>query len=588
MTASESSIRILFVDDDPDLADLAVMFLEQEDERFAIETAGDARAGLARLAETSIDCIVSDYEMPGPTGIEFLREVRRESPDLPFILYTGRGSEEVASEAISAGVTDYLQKQVGTGQYTILANRIGNAVDAHRAARRAERTKTLLDHTETLADVGGWEIDVTSGPPYRGIQTDGLYRIHELPPDASLHLAEGLDYVHPDDRDHVQALVDRLLEEGEPFETEGRLITGRGNVRWAHTVGMPVVDDGRVVKYRGAMVDITERKRREQELESAKARLQQHRDYTDAMLDAIPDVFYVLDRQGRFQRWNESLRRIGGYDDDEIADMTASDFVAPRHREAVEAAIEEVFETGKSRIQAPVRTKAGTTLSYEFNAVRVVDPQGRPRLAGVGRDLTERRAYERNLEAIVENTTQPIYIKDREGIYRFANRAVAEVFDLPLNEILGKTDEDLFDDGSIDDIREADRRVLEEGETVSQESETSIDGERHVFLDSKHPYRDERGEIIGVMGISREITEHKAREVARRHRQIEEFAHTFAHELRNSLNIAITNLALARQECDSDRLDPVARSHARMASVIEDIVARARGGPSPESPPARP
>lgn len=65
--------------------------------------------------------------MPGMNGIEFLESVRAIDEDLPFILFTGKGSEEVASEAISAGVTDYLQKQSGTDQYTILANRITNA-----------------------------------------------------------------------------------------------------------------------------------------------------------------------------------------------------------------------------------------------------------------------------------------------------------------------------------------------------------------------------------------------------------------------------------------------------------------------------
>ncbi|MFC7249640.1 response regulator [Halomicroarcula sp. GCM10025324] len=122
-------IRILHVDDDPELADLAGTLLEREDDQFRVDTAGSASEGLEHLEQHPVDCVVSDYDMPGRNGIDFLDAVRELDADLPFILFTGKGSEEVASEAISAGVTDYLQKESGTSQYAVLANRIGNAVE---------------------------------------------------------------------------------------------------------------------------------------------------------------------------------------------------------------------------------------------------------------------------------------------------------------------------------------------------------------------------------------------------------------------------------------------------------------------------
>ncbi|MBV0902855.1 PAS domain S-box protein [Haloarcula salina] len=129
-------VRVLHVDDEVDVADLTATFLER-DERFSVDIATSASEGLDRLAAESIDCVVSDYEMPEMDGIEFLETVRDEYPDLPFILFTGQGNEEIASEAISAGVTDYLQKQTGSEQYDLLANRIRNAVSQYRAANRA-------------------------------------------------------------------------------------------------------------------------------------------------------------------------------------------------------------------------------------------------------------------------------------------------------------------------------------------------------------------------------------------------------------------------------------------------------------------
>ena len=132
-------IRVLHVDNDPEFADLTAEFLRRENEAFSVVTVREPEAARATLAEEPIDCVVSDYELTPVDGIEFLEAVREEHPDLPFILFTGRGSEEVASEAISAGATDYLQKETGTSQYAVLANRIENAVTRHQARRRSQR-----------------------------------------------------------------------------------------------------------------------------------------------------------------------------------------------------------------------------------------------------------------------------------------------------------------------------------------------------------------------------------------------------------------------------------------------------------------
>ena len=132
-------VHILHVDDDQAYADLAATFLEQECSRFDVDTATGGREALERLDDTGYDCVVSDHDMPGLSGIELLETVRETHQELPFFLFTGKGSEEVASEAISAGVTDYLQKGGGSEQYALLANRIDNAVSAQRTARQAAR-----------------------------------------------------------------------------------------------------------------------------------------------------------------------------------------------------------------------------------------------------------------------------------------------------------------------------------------------------------------------------------------------------------------------------------------------------------------
>jgi len=160
MTDTSDDIRVVHVDDDPDLLELTATFLEREDEAFSVATTGNASDTTDYLSANPVDCVVSDYEMPETDGIEFLQSVRAEYPDLPFILYTGKGSEEIASDAISAGVTDYLRKQTGTDHYSLLANRIRNAVERFRVERTATRVQSqfaaVVKHTaDTILIVDG-------------------------------------------------------------------------------------------------------------------------------------------------------------------------------------------------------------------------------------------------------------------------------------------------------------------------------------------------------------------------------------------------------------------------------------------------
>jgi CheY-like chemotaxis protein len=143
-------VRVLCVDDDAGIVGLSVAHLEREPGMSATGVTSAAEA-LSRLEAGGVDCIVSDYEMPKRDGLDLLREVRALDGAFPFILFTGRGSEEIASEAISAGVTDYLQKGVGNDQYDILANRVRNAVEQYRATQELERTQRKLEELNRSA-----------------------------------------------------------------------------------------------------------------------------------------------------------------------------------------------------------------------------------------------------------------------------------------------------------------------------------------------------------------------------------------------------------------------------------------------------
>ncbi|WP_327051004.1 response regulator [Halomicrococcus gelatinilyticus] len=138
-------VRVLVVDDEPDLAEMASVFLEREGTALVADVETDPADGIERFDAEPYDCVVSDYDMPGMNGLELLAAVRERAPDLPFVLFTGKGSEEIASEAISAGVTDYLQKEVGTDQFAVLANTVENAVEKHRTERALRESRYRFD-----------------------------------------------------------------------------------------------------------------------------------------------------------------------------------------------------------------------------------------------------------------------------------------------------------------------------------------------------------------------------------------------------------------------------------------------------------
>ena len=136
LTAASDEISVLHVDDNAEYTELVRTMLEEEYSGYTVSTATSAVEALRLLSEGGYDCVVSDYEMPTTDGLELLELVRDRSPDLPFILFTGAGDEQLASRAIEAGVTDYVRKHGGTQQYDILVNRIDNAVSQYRTRQQ--------------------------------------------------------------------------------------------------------------------------------------------------------------------------------------------------------------------------------------------------------------------------------------------------------------------------------------------------------------------------------------------------------------------------------------------------------------------
>ena len=127
----DKPLKILHVDDEENQLEFTKLFLEQIDKDVEIDSVTTPEKALEMQEQENYDCIVSDYKMLSMNGIELAQKVREKS-DIPFILYTGQGSEEVAELAFTSGVDDYLRKETEPTHYQVLAKRIKHTVEKHR------------------------------------------------------------------------------------------------------------------------------------------------------------------------------------------------------------------------------------------------------------------------------------------------------------------------------------------------------------------------------------------------------------------------------------------------------------------------
>jgi PAS domain S-box-containing protein len=218
-------IDVLHVDDDPSVLDITEAFLERELADVAVTSVTAASAALAELDDDDrFDCIVSDYDMPGENGLEFFDRLRETDRSVPFVLYTGKGSEEIASQALNAGVTGYFQKG-GPEQLRRLANRVRQAVEEHRTREIADRYSTVIealgypvyvvDETgtfrfvnESFAELTGYDVDEIIGSEPALIKRDAAVEEAE----------DRLGTILSDSGPDVQRFgVDIVPKEGDPI-----------------------------------------------------------------------------------------------------------------------------------------------------------------------------------------------------------------------------------------------------------------------------------------------------------------------------------------------------------------------------------
>ncbi len=245
-------VDVLVVDDSDFFVEVTADKLEA-DHDIRTRTASDGTEALSVLSDRLADLVVSDYQMPSMNGLELFRRVDEEF-GIPFILLTGKGNESIASEAIGAGVDDYLQKEaiIEEDQLGLLANRIKNIVTQKRTR---EKYELLVENTPDEIVEVATDGEILAANP--GMAT-------ALGMDQAELLGTQLSDVLPSDM-----AADRL-DQGQRALTAGSAVTFQDSVgvRHFHNIAVPISETGERDTIQFISREITQQKRREQQLET--------------------------------------------------------------------------------------------------------------------------------------------------------------------------------------------------------------------------------------------------------------------------------------------------------------------------------
>jgi len=200
------------------------------------------------------------------------------------------------------------------------------------------------------------------------------------------------------------------------------------------------------------------------------------------------------------------------------------------------------------------------------------------------RAVTRLHSSNNLLQAIIEGTSEAVYLKDAHGRYLLMNPAGARLLGTTPEEIIGKTDAEIFPPNEAEGIVKSDREAMDSGQVVTTQTVTSV-GSPRTYLSTKNPYRDAQGRTIGVLGISVDITERRRMEEqlqrAQRMESLGTFSGGIAHDFNNLLTVIKGYSYLAHADAEGqpvvrESIDEIRRATARAAALVDQLLAFSR------------
>ena len=508
----ERRLRILHVDDDASYLRVSKKILSLLSS-FEVDTAESAEEAYRKVNAASFDAIVSDYEMPNKNGLEFLTELRTQKNEIPFILLTGKGREEIAIDALNLGADGYVSKHGNPETvYGELAHYVRQAVEKKRA-------KTALSHSEEQL-----EAMIMNAP----IGVSASYSSSRLLENANAEFCKILGYskdelrnlsfgeiTYPEDLQDCVAKSEELKAgKISSFRLEKRFVRKDGSLIYGRVNASTVRDKAsKSCLFIVQLEDITERHRAEQDLkeseEKYKSLFEQAGDYI-LILEVHPTgVSTIYDA-------NEAALQTHGYSREEIIGKPITFLDEESSDKQFRDRTRKLLSGEKLTFPARHRRKDGSIIDAEISIKKVVIG-GKDFFVSVERDITERKKMEgalrqdqEMLEAITQNLGAGFVkiSKDYHVLYanRFVKNNAGDVEGKQCYATLNTLDHICPDCGV--------KKVFENGvaRDSHEYSQIGINGKPYYVELIATPLKDKDGNITAALEFVVDIAEKKQRE----------------------------------------------------------------------------
>src|SRR5450759_1359703 len=521
-TRVNKPVKVLIIEDSEDDAKLALLALRRggfDPTHRRVQTAAELESA---LAEGGWDTVISDFNMPGFTGMDALRILRSTGLDIPFILISGTIGEDTAVSAMKAGASDYVMKKSLARLAPALERELKETQmrAAHRRAQAAltDSEKRFRQMAENIRDVFFLlDADGTSmlyiSPAYEEVSGRTCESLYANP-------ESWIEAIHQDDRASTYEKYKKGMLAGNA-EFEYRIVRPDGSIRWIKLRGFPVRDDaGNLVRITGVAEDITERKRAEEAREHREAELQEsQRIARIGSWTWTPATGVVT--------WSDGLDHVLARDRALPAPSfeTLPKFYTPESWQRLGAAIARTLDTGASYdLELEMIRADGAACWTATRGEAIRGPDGTVvKLRWTVHDITERkraeqdlRESERRFSDMLDNVALVSVMLDREERITYCNEHLLRLTGWRLEEVIGRTWSELFVPPEINDRKDAFAALLaNRPEAWHRENEIlTRSGERRLIRWNNSVLRSGAGDVIGTASIGEDITERKRAEQA--------------------------------------------------------------------------
>lgn len=397
-------------------------------------------------------------------------------------------------------------------------------------------SETSLAAAQRIAHFGSWEQDLANpedreANPMRW--SDEMFRIAGYEP-GSIQVTNELFFqlAHPEDHDAIRKAVAAAIRERMPYSVIHRLIRPDGEERIVHETAQLFFDEvtGQPLRMIGTAHDITDQRRAQMAFEKSEQELRllagqlelEHQRLVAAQ--AVAKVGSWETNLLTFQvQWSAEAHRIHETDA-AIFQPTHESFLQIVHPDDQEMVNQAFRESWKHKTPHELRHRLlmpdGRTKYIQERWQVFHDENGQPQRAlGTCRDITEQVETETKvqrttdlLRAVAEGTPDAVFVKDLDGRYLLFNEGACKLVGRSVEEVLGQDDLFLFGPEGARVVRETDSQVIATNQVLIMEEVLTAAGVTRTYNATKAPYRDNQGNVIGLIGISRDVTDSKAAE----------------------------------------------------------------------------